>query len=494
MGMPMNATPSGNGIFSRYLQWLLSQLGGQTAPQGAGPIVNPDVLAQLGPILNVPAGATEPGMPSARSDAGVDAGSWAAALRNAQRTAPGSFAGTDIYAGLQPAVDPNTMMQEPSGISRNETLDLLRQQLMLGNYQFEDMSKDYIDSLAKKWDDFNTMLDGTGLPFQALDDTVSPIYGVTKINGRVVPVEPGDTEADLMAGLFNLIVDGASVDALLEKDDVRALNLSTQKVDDLKKFASEEATRQEATRKINFEKAKFASNNNLPDPMLGWDISPDVYGSIWQRQKTGLTDAQAAQQEMDVAMARWEASRGGYKPQPRDQVRADVMDKYYKDLETQAKSNWRAQEVLDKKNQMAAEAAQGAATSEIKSGLSADAAERVGERARTESRRTVTSEDSLRFDRREKDAARIQKELDAEIDKQVRLQGTRAMMGERSGGNIDLYAEYQRAKRNYDNAKTREAKDAAAYEMEVIRRFGSGPFENALLTAKKIQTGASKNY
>lgn len=488
MGFPINATSSGRNqnALSRYLQWLLSQFGNQSVGATNALVPQPQQnVATFQPSQY--AASPEPSSIDYRNG-GVYGGDYGVALRTAQRNAPGSFRGSDIYAAFTPAVDPQTLMQQASSISPDRALQMLRESMNVGNYQFADMSKDFINSLANAWEKYNTMTDSDGIPIsmKATYDSVSPKYDLVLTNDGYVPINPSDQKASVMAGLFNLIRTGSTAAGLLGRKDVMKMNLDDQQKDDLKSFSNEQESRNKAQAQMDAALSGLAKTYRLPDPNQTWDVPPEVVGAIWQRQKTGLTNVQAAQQEADILASRLEASKTGYVPKTRDEIRAEMMKQYASEDAARTGESTLSQEPLVKA--ALASKARTAAQRVIKSGGGADAAERAASAIVNAPQHDfgVAAEQS------NLDAERA-KAMDALIEAKVRSEGYKAMRGLKTAGDDSLREAAWRAQMNLSDVRSREQALADEFNAGVTERVGS-PLLDALARAFAIQSRYSKDY
>lgn len=466
---------------SPYILWLLSRMN-PTQPTA----VSAPAVAALA-AQNVAPTAPTSFAPNISPLYGSDLG---AALRQYQRQAPGSFAGTNIYPTQPPT--PASMMQEPSSISSSDALNMLRQALGIGEYQFPDMSKDTINKIASAWEDLNTNWATSGTAFEATYDTVTPRYELADVNGELVPLDPTNTVSQRMAGVFNMVRGGYDPDAILKDKEIRKLGLTDQEKSDLKLFGSEQRTRDKASAKIEAEKSGFARTYGLPDPNLNWEIPSDVAATIWQRQKTGLTDRQAAQQAMDVALAEWEQTRQGYVPKTRADLTAEAMRRAgIQETAATRDASWIGRGSSPITAAKESRTATGAAERVGRAGGSADAAEAAGMAAVSRANAPQPSFAAKATSKPKDDKKR--KEMEKMVEAQVRAEGYRAMRGERTGGDIGKYTEYQKAKRAFESATSREEKLAAQVAMDLTDRVGT-PFESAIIQARALVNAQSKNY
>jgi hypothetical protein len=411
-------------------------------------------------------------------------------LRTAQRAVPGSFAGANVF-GRTATPDIASLMQQPASMSSQDVLAEMRAALGIGNYQFVDMSRENINAIADRWDELNELWSDSGDAAKATRDTVSGKYGLVRVesqdeNGNIiqemVPIDPSNPLSVTAAGLFNRVINGDDPGAIIEINDnipvgdPNRLNLDPQLKADLKDFGSQEEDRVLATDKIRADQEAFTRTYELPSFDERFTVPPEVAGLIYQRQKTGLTDVQAAAQEADVAQARYTAGQTGYVPKTRDQIRAEIMQ----NINTEAMRQPREQ--TDTARKMRAQDAQFWINEAMKQGpISPFAAQYISERELNSPAYRVPRDISI-----------PEAEIDRMVEARVRSEGTRAMSGERAG-NISMYADAQRAKRAAQEAILRELELSNTINQELEATYGS-PTIDAIIRARAIVNANSKNY
>lgn len=465
-----------NAQMNPYIQWLLSRV---AQPQGGGVPAAAQPLAALQSAVAPPNPVTIQALGELDSAYGGDLG---LALRVAQRSVPGSFAGADVFNRNAP-VDIASLMQQPSTISSRDAMSSLRNALAIGNYQYPDMSRDNINAISKAWEDLNAGWSMTGDAFKASYDPVAEKYGLVRMDGMLYPADPNNPASVRMAGIFNLIATGSDADAIiaanndLPVNDPNRLNLNDQDIADMKEFDSAEKSRNEAAAKIAADQQAFAGTYGLPSPGQQWNIPPEVAGLIYQRQKTGLTDAEAAQQEADITQARYVSGQTGYVPKTREQIRAEILQ----NMNTEAmRSN--PSESSDTAARTRRSRAEAAVNNALSQGpISPFAAQYLSEQELNSPAYRIP-----------KDIRIPRYEIDRMVEARVRSEGVRAMSGERAG-NTEMYADTQRAKRAAREAAMRQEELANQIASDLTNTYGT-PFEAAIIQARGIVNANSKNY
>lgn len=456
-----------------YLQWLLSRT---AQAQGTAPASQP--LA----ALQTAAAPPNPVMIQALGQLGsAYGGDLGLAMRTAQRAVPGSFAGADVF-GRTAAPDIASLMQQPATISSRDAMSALRNALAIGNYQYPDMSKDSINAIAKAWNDLNAGWSMTGDAFKATYDTVSGDYA-TNVDGVMVPLDPNNPVSNRMAGLFNLVLGGQDADAILNQNEIKQLGLTDQEKIDLKQFDAEEKTRREAMAKIAADQQAFASTYGLPSPGEQWNIPPEVAGLIYQRQSTGLTDVEAAQQAADVAQARYLGAQTSYVPKTADQLRKEAIARVAAEAESRdsryADTTGRVVRGINPATERKARLLAGKAAEEVIG--SPDRMESAASRAYSSVMRPAPER-----------TVQQQEEIDRMVQEGIWTEGYKAMRGVKTGGG-DEYAESQRAKKAAREAVMRQEALANEIANDLIANYGT-PFEAAIIQARGIVNANSKNY
>jgi hypothetical protein len=148
-------------------------------------------------------------------------------------------------------------------------------------YQFPSYDSTYLGDVGKLYEEYALQ---TGMY-----DSVTPKYRALGDNPR----------ATMMGEYFKAVAQGVSPDDIIKKHDEQDylsqpdMQLTETEKDDLKKFASEDASRKETM----FEREKAAEYYGIPSPSQTWDIPVDLVAQT-RAQKTGLTNKQAIAQEM----------------------------------------------------------------------------------------------------------------------------------------------------------------------------------------------------
>jgi hypothetical protein len=474
---------------SPYLQWLLSRT---AQAQGAAPAPQP--LAALQTAVAPPNPVMIQALGQLGSAYGGDLGR---SLREAQRGVPGSFRGANVF-GRTATPDIASLMQQPATISSQDALAQMRAALNIGNFQFADMSRENINAIADRWEELNELWAESGDALRATRDTVSGKYGLVRVesqdeNGNIiqemVPIDPSNPLSVTAAGLFNRVINGDDPGAIIEINDgipigdPNRLNLDPQLKADLKDFGSQEEDRVLATDKIRADQEAFARTYELPSFDERFTVPPEVAGLIYQRQKTGLTDVQAAAQEADVTQARYEAARTGYVPRTADQLRKEAMAKVMSEAEAKdsryADTTGRVVRGINPATERKARLLAEKAAQEVIG--SPDRMESAASRAYNSVMRPTPAL-----------TAEQQKEIDRMVQEGIWAEGTKAMRGVMVGGG-DEYAESQRAKRAAQEAILRELELSNTINQELESTYGS-PAIDAIIRARAIVNANSKNY
>lgn len=175
--------------------------------------------------------------------------------------------------------------------ARQQLLDYLLSNNMVG-FQFPSMDTTYLTDVGKLYEELALN--------KGMYDSVTPKYRMF-----------GDDPRALMMGQYFMdIASGFDPDQIIkEHDDKNALNpelkLNDTEKADLKKFATEQAKRDETM----WEREQAAAYYGLPSPTQQFTIPTELVAGL-RAQKTGLTNAQAIgkelsamQQEYDKMMA-----------------------------------------------------------------------------------------------------------------------------------------------------------------------------------------------
>ncbi len=182
---------------------------------------------------------------------------------------------------------------DPREQARQKLLEYVLSQGVLG-YQFPSYDTNYLTDVGKLYE--NEVL-GKGMY-----DSVTPRYRAL-----------GDDPRALMMGqYFSAVAQGVDPDQIIgQHNDVDyVLNpdaqLNETEKADLKKFASEQASRAETM----WENEQSAKYYGIPDPNAGWDIPQELVAAT-RAQKTGLTNAQAINKELSAMQSKYNEMMAG---------------------------------------------------------------------------------------------------------------------------------------------------------------------------------------
>lgn len=164
----------------------------------------------------------------------------------------------------------------------NRMWEYLFSQGIYGSYQFPTYDSTYMGDLYNLYEDLQ--IRDPNMYY----DSVFPKYEQE--------ILAGNPRAKTMAEYFVLIDQGISPDDIINRPEELEIMTGTEK-DDLRKYASEKATRDEAAAKQQMEMIDKAKMYGLPDPTLAFNVPPEMVRELI-KTKEGLTPEQTSRREL----------------------------------------------------------------------------------------------------------------------------------------------------------------------------------------------------
>ena len=169
----------------------------------------------------------------------------------------------------------------------NRMWEYLFSQGIYGSYQFPTYDSTYMGDLYNLYEDLQ--IPNPNMYY----DTVFPRYEAEAL--------AGNARAEQMIGYFAAIDQGAAPDAIINSPAEVNL-MEEQEKADLKKYASEQATRAEAAYKQQMDLVNTAKMYGLPDPTATYNVPPEMVRELI-KTKEGITPEQTSRRELATTRA-----------------------------------------------------------------------------------------------------------------------------------------------------------------------------------------------